>query len=64
MWRYYQLNADERDRMGLTSLANYLPSDEGGNRDIGAYNDKERVMRFGAKHNDITPILGDMIRWG
>ena len=21
------------------------------------------VMRFGAKHNDIYPILGDMIRW-
>jgi hypothetical protein len=20
-------------------------------------------MRFGAKHNDIYPILGDMIRW-
>jgi hypothetical protein len=20
-------------------------------------------MRFGAKHNDIFPILGDMIRW-
>jgi hypothetical protein len=21
------------------------------------------VFRFGAKHNDIYPILGDMIRW-
>ena len=20
-------------------------------------------MRFGAKHNDIFPIIGDMIRW-
>jgi hypothetical protein len=20
-------------------------------------------MRFGAKHNDIYPIIGDMIRW-
>ena len=23
----------------------------------------EEVMRFGAKHNDIFPILADMIRW-
>jgi hypothetical protein len=22
-----------------------------------------KVMRFGAKYNDIFPILGDMIRW-
>jgi hypothetical protein len=21
------------------------------------------AMRFGAKHNDIYPIVGDMIRW-
>lgn len=63
MWRYYQLTKEERNKWGLTSLAEYLPADEGGNRDIGAYSDKERVMRFGAKHNDILPILGDMIRW-
>jgi len=63
MWRYYQLTQEDRDKWGLTSLADYLPSEEGGNRDIGAYSDKERVMRFGSKHNDIMPILGDMIRW-
>ena len=63
MWRYYQLSPEERKKWGLTSLAEYLPSDEGANRDISAYNEKDRVMRFGAKHNDIFPILGDMIRW-
>jgi len=63
MWRYYQLNSSERDKWRLTGLAEYLPSEEGANRDIGAYNEKDRVMRFGAKHNDIYPILGDMIRW-
>jgi len=63
MWRYYELTEDDRKRWGLTSLEDFLPSDEGANRDIGAYNAADRVMRFGSKHNDIFPILGDMIRW-
>ena len=61
MWRYYQMSPEERAAHGLTGLAQYLPTDEGGNRDIGAY--QASVMRFGAKHNDIYPILADMIRW-
>jgi hypothetical protein len=46
---------------GLCGLAEYLPSSETGNRDIGSY--QERAMRFGSKHNDIYPMIGDMIRW-
>lgn len=63
MWRYYQLSPAERTRWELDGLSDYLPSEEGANRDIGAFNERDRVMRFGAKHNDIYPILGDMIRW-
>ena len=64
MWRYYQLNTEERHEFGLGSLAEYLPSDdEGYNRDIGWFDDKAETMRFGSKHNDIFPIIGDMIRW-
>lgn len=64
IWRYYELDAPERNRFGLNDLGSYLPSDDiGANRDIGGWDDKEAVMRFGAKHNDIFPILGDMIRW-
>jgi hypothetical protein len=52
----------ERTQAGLDGLAAYLPpSDDGANRDIGAF--QGGVMRFGAKHNDIFPIIGDMIRW-
>lgn len=61
MWRYYQLSDDERTQFGLTELANYLPDSETGNRDIGNYDGT--WMRFGSKHNDIFPIIGDMIRW-
>jgi hypothetical protein len=63
MWRYYQFTTEEREKRGLDGLAAYLPSEEGANRDIGAYNEADHVMRFGAKHNDIYPIIGDMVRW-
>jgi hypothetical protein len=61
MWRYYHLTDEQRQEYGLTGLRFYLPSEDGGNRDIGLF--QEGVMRFGAKHNDIFPILADMIRW-
>ena len=63
MWRFYELSEEERDAE-LPGLKDYLPSsDEGFNRDIGKYDPVAKVMRFGAKHNDIFPILSDMIRW-
>lgn len=42
-------------------LAAYLPEEGAANRDIGAY--QGGFMRFGAKHNDIYPVLADMMRW-
>jgi hypothetical protein len=63
MWSYYEMPLSEREERGLQGLADYLPSEtEGVNRDIGKRDAKGR-MRFGAKHNDIFPIIGDMIRW-
>jgi hypothetical protein len=63
MWRYYELSSEKRSQNALTSLSEYLPSGAGGNRDVGAFSVDEGWMRFGAKHNDIFPILADMIRW-
>ncbi len=63
MWRYFDLPSNERETM-LPGLAEYLPSDdEGKNRDVGHFDTIKRWMRYGAKHNDIYPIIGDMIRW-
>jgi hypothetical protein len=63
MWRYYELDEQQRRQHRLDGLADYLPSTgDGANRDIGA-TDGNGLMRFGAKHNDIYPIIGDMIRW-
>lgn len=70
MWRYYEMTTIERNSSGLTGLAEYLPTDQvdgdsgtGANRDIGRFDPTDQVMRFGAKHNDIYPLIGDMIRW-
>lgn len=63
-WRYYQLDQVERSAQSLEKLKAYLPSDdEGYNRDLGAFDPTTKVMRFGAKHNDIYPIIGDMFRF-
>lgn len=61
MWRYYEFSPDQRRENGLTTLSSYLPPEGTGNRDIGSF--QGDYMRFGAKHNDIYPIIGDMIRW-
>jgi DNA-sulfur modification-associated len=67
MWRYYQLNLDEIDKFELVGIENFVPgvATESGdyNRNIGLFDQKSGLMRFGAKHNDIYPIIGDMIRW-
>ncbi len=60
MWRVYELSNEERRRK-VPGLESYLPDDDG-NRDIGGV-DEAGHMRFGAKHNDIYPILGDIVRW-
>jgi hypothetical protein len=69
MWRYYEFSPSDREAHGLTGLAEYLPADQADangilpNRDIGRFEPTDQTMRFGAKHNDIFPLLGDMIRW-
>lgn len=62
MWNFYNLTPGERLDAGLKGLIDYLPEEVSGvNRDVGSL--QGSYMRFGAKHNDIFPILADMIRW-
>lgn len=65
MWRYYELSESERSSREIAGLPDYLPNrgieTASSNRDIGAF--QGGVMRFGAKHNDIFPVIADMIRW-
>lgn len=61
IWQFYSLTQSEIIEFSLGSLREYLPTENEGNRDLGNFTNKE--FRFGAKHNDIHPIIGDMIRW-
>ena len=62
MWQYFEMSDAERVKNGLSELALYLPEEDSNvNRDIGKF--QGGGMRFGAKHNDIYPLIGDMIRW-
>ncbi|MDW3681600.1 DNA sulfur modification protein DndB [Cupriavidus sp. CV2] len=62
MWRYFEFNDEQRRSHGLSELSAWLPeADPTVNRDLGGF--QGGVMRFGAKHNDIYPLIGDMIRW-
>ena len=64
LWRYYELTDIEKTQYNLIGLKDYLPSDdEGFNRDLGKFDSVANLMRFGSKHNDIYPIIADMIRW-
>lgn len=63
LWRYYDLTEQEKVANGLIGLEEYLPDNSTGNRDVGAYEESTGWMRFGTRHNDIFPIIGDMIRW-
>jgi len=62
IWRYYQIDQEARN-FEFPGLSDYLAGEGHGNRDIGMFNVTDGVMRFGAKHNDIYPIIADMIRW-
>jgi hypothetical protein len=62
-WRYYEFTDEGRIENKLSGLKDYLPQDDGSNRDIGRFDPNTQWMRFGSKHNDIFPIIGDMIRW-
>jgi hypothetical protein len=62
LWQYFDLTEAERAKHNLSNLALYLPDEDSSvNRDVGK--SQGGFMRFGAKHNDIYPIIGDMLRW-
>jgi hypothetical protein len=62
-WRYYLLDPVQRNQFEISSLSTYLPTDgDGANRDMGQWDSTSQTFRFGAKHNDIFPLIGDILR--
>ena len=41
----------------------YVHVPDGTNLDAGTYDEKNKWVRFGNKHNDIYPRIGDLIRY-
>ena len=66
IWSFYELTDDEKaeHQNVIGELAEYLPNDPAGKvRNIGTYNRTDKIMKFGGRHNDIAPIVSDMIRY-
>jgi DNA-sulfur modification-associated len=65
-WRYYIMDEETRDKNGLTGLEAYLPKNDEGKsivRDLGAWDENSQTFRFARTHNDVYPLIGDIIRW-
>jgi hypothetical protein len=63
MWRYFELNPEEREHFCPGLKDAITPEEAGFNLDLGNFDHTNQIMRFGAKHNDIQRHLADMIRW-
>lgn len=57
------MSEQDRIKAKLTGLRDYLPDGGTTSRDIGSYDKQNKWMKFGTRHNDIYPIIGDMIRY-
>ena len=62
MWRALMMPQEERMKE-LPGLEKYLFIPSEINLDAGMYDVQNGWVRFGNKHNDIFPRLGDVIRW-
>jgi len=63
MWRYFEMNAEEKEKYCPGMADAVTPEESGINLDLGSYDATSGVMRFGPKHNDIQRHVGDMIRF-
>jgi hypothetical protein len=59
-WRYYDMSEQQRTKAKISRLGAYVPPPP---RQLGVYDEAADVYTFSAKHNDIFPILGDIVRW-
>ena len=58
----FKKNNDERAKQ-YPGIEKYLYIPEETNLDAGVFDETNNWVRFGNRHNDIYPRLGDIIRW-
>lgn len=61
LWRALFLEPSERNQQ-YPGLAKYIYVKPGTNLDAGTWDEKNQWCRFGSRHNDIFPRIGDLIR--
>lgn len=59
MWRYGRLSDEDRAKL-CPGLSEYVRA---GYVEIGSYDESQPLFRFSPLHNDIMPVVSDMIRW-
>ena len=62
IWQALLLSNDERAEK-FKGISDYVHVPIGTNLDAGIHDKENKWVRFGNRHNDIFPRLGDVIRW-
>jgi len=62
LWRALFYSDDERMKK-FPGIEKYIHVPSGTNLDAGNYDEDNGWVRYGSRHNDIFPRLGDSIRW-
>ncbi|MDB4853107.1 hypothetical protein OAI23_06450 [Alphaproteobacteria bacterium] len=62
LWRSLFFNKEEREKM-LPGVSDYVHVPLSTNLDAGTFDEDNSWVRFGSRHNDIRPRIGDLIRF-
>ena len=62
VWKSLFLTTSERTNT-YSGIEKYVHVPQGTNLDAGTFDDKNNWVRFGNRHNDIYPRIGDLIRY-
>lgn len=66
LWRYFNLTQEERTVFKLDDVTEHLPEDIENKASIkmfSVWDSGKEIVKYGTAHNDIHPILGDLIRY-
>lgn len=61
LWQALLLSSKEREAK-FPGISNYVHVPVGTNLDAGTWDEDNKWVRFGSRHNDIFPRLGDVVR--
>ena len=66
LWRYFTLEPPGRTATQFSGIEKYIPHTEDGliaEKDLGLYSKETGRFVFSVKHNDVYPVIADLIRF-